>query len=103
MAFALSYQRGKDESLLALILTEYQVYDLLFRIFHHFLTRKITVGCSGTGVEQAQVVINLCCCAYSGPRVFVGGLLLDAYHRAEACDFVNVRTLHVAKKIAGVC
>ena len=102
VTLAHAHERGEEEDGLALVFIEDKVDDLLFRIFHHLLAALVAVGRSGTCEEQAQVIVNLGGGAHGGARVLVGGLLLDADHRAQACNLIHVRALHVAQKIAGV-
>ena len=102
VTLAHAHEWGEEEDGLALVFIEDKVDDLLFRIFHHLLAALVAVGRSGTCEEQAQVIVNLGGGAHGGARVLVGGLLLDADHRAQACNLIYVRALHVAQKIAGV-
>ena len=39
-----------------------QTDDLFLGIFHHFLSRKIRISNSCTGIEQTEIIINLCRC-----------------------------------------
>ena len=102
VTLAHAHEWGEEEDCLALVFIEDKVDDLLFRIFHHLLAALVAVGRSGTCEEQAQVIVNLGGGAHGGARVLVGGLLLDADHRAQACNLIHVRALHVAQKIAGI-
>ena len=61
-----------------------------------------TVRRTGTGVEQAQVVVDLGDRANGGARVVAGSLLLDGNGRRQAFDQVDIRLLHQLQKLPRV-
>ena len=94
VALTTAYQWGENEDLFPLIVVQNHVDDLLLGIFHHLFTRHITVCLSGTGIEQTQIVVNLCCRSYGGTGITVGGLLFDADDGGETCYLVDIRAFH---------
>ena len=102
MTLALSDEWGEEEDSLAVILVENHFDDLFFGIFHHLLTASVAVGCTGTGIEQTQVIVDLGGGAHSGSGILVGGLLFDADDRTETCNLIHIGTFHVAQEVAGV-
>ena len=81
VTFTALYERGQNQYLLASIIVQNHIDDLLLRVFHHRLASHVTVGLSGTCKEQAQVVVDFRRGAHGGTRILVGGLLLDADDR----------------------
>ncbi len=57
---------------------------------------------SDAGEEEAQVVVDLGDGADGGARVLRGGLLLDGDRRREPLDALDIRLLHLFKKLAGI-
>ena len=92
----------QDENLLAGIVLLNHLDDLLLGIFHHRFARLIAIGLAGTGKEQTHVVVDFRGGANGRTRILVGGLLLDADDGRQACNLVDVRTLHAAQEVAGI-
>lgn len=63
MSFTSTYQWGENINLLALIIFQNKIENLLFSVLHHSLTRKIRIGYTGTCIKQTQIIINFRCCA----------------------------------------
>src|SRR5450830_1762186 len=59
--------------------------------------------CAGTREEKSEVVVHLGDRPDRGPRVAVGGLLVDRDCRRETLDEVDVRLVHLAQKLPRVC
>ena len=95
-------ERSQDEDGTALIVFQYEVDNLLLGILDHLLARSVGVGLTGTGKEQAQVVVHLGDGAHSGAGILIGGLLLYGDHGRESCDLVNIGTLHATEEVAGI-
>ena len=61
-----------------------------------------TVGTTGAGVEEADVVVDLGDGADGGAGIVACALLVDGDSGAEALDVVDVGLLHAAEELAGV-
>ena len=57
---------------------------------------------AGTGVQQAQVVVDLGDRADRGARVVRGGLLFDRDGRRQALDVVHVGLVHHRQELSGI-
>ena len=77
-------------------------YHLILRIFHHLLASGITVSLSCPCKQKSQEIVYLSSSANSGTWVSVGGFLFDADNRTQPSDFVNIRSFHASKEIAGI-
>ena len=53
MSLSVAHQGSENEDALAVVFLVYHVQHILFGVFHHLLSRGITVGNAGTGIEQA--------------------------------------------------
>ena len=103
MSFAGTHQGSENENALAFIITPDKVENLLFGVFHHFLTRKIRIRDAGTSEQQTQVIIDFGRGPYRRTRVLVRGLLLNGNHRTQPRNLIHIGTLHSSQEIAGVC
>ncbi|TWH23479.1 hypothetical protein L618_001200000260 [Rhodococcus rhodochrous J45] len=81
---------------------EHLVDDLLRRLPGDLLTADRAVRGAGTRIEQTQVVVDLGDGADGGPRVAVGGLLVDRHRGRQALDEVDVRLVHLSEELASV-
>ena len=79
-----------------------ELQDLVVGIFHHFLACFVRKCFGGTGIQQAQEVVNLGHRPDCRARVAVGGFLFDRNHRAEAGDLVYIGAFHVTQKRTGI-
>ena len=102
MAFSLTYQWSKQIDSFAIIVVKNHVDHLLFGVFHHLFAGNVAIGRSGTCIEKTQIVIYLCCRADRGTGIVVGRLLFDADNRTQSGNLVDIGTLHVAEKVAGI-
>ena len=59
VTLAVSHQGRQDIDALAGVVGLYHADDLLLGVFHHLLTRHITVGGACAGKEQSQEVVHL--------------------------------------------
>ena len=80
VSFTATHQWGEDKNLFTLVAIQNHVEHFLFRIFHHFLARHVTIGFTSTCKEQTYVVVDLCGGTDSGTGILVGGFLLDTDH-----------------------
>ena len=64
VSLPVSYQWSENVYLLAGILLQNHLYELLLGIFHHLLASGIAVRCGSPCKEQSQEVIYLCSGAY---------------------------------------
>ena len=55
-----------------------------------------TVWRSNTGIEQAQVVIDLSDSPYSWTGIFTSSFLIDGNSRAKTINWVYIRLFHIA-------
>ena len=102
MPLAVAHKRSQQIDAPPLIILDDEVDNLFLGVAHHLLAREIGIGLSGTGIKQAEEIINLRGRPHRGARILVGGLLLDGNHRTESRDFVHVRPFQVSQEIAGV-
>ena len=102
MSLALANQRSQQEDGLSGIFIENHIDDLFFGVFHHLFTAAVAVGCTGTGKEQTEIIVNLGSGTYGRTRVLVGGLLLDADDRTQTGNLIYIRALHIAQEVAGI-
>ena len=86
----------------ALLEREHAVDDLLRRLPLDRGAADRAVRPAGTGVEQAEVVVDLGDGADGGAGVLRGGLLVDRDRGREALDEVDVGLVHLAEELAGV-
>ena len=102
MALAVLHQRGEEIDAMPIVVAEYHIHNLLFRIFHHRLTAKIRVGGGGAGVEKTEKIIDLRDGTHSGTRIFVRRLLLNTDDGRQSGDFINIGSLQISEKISGI-
>ena len=102
MSLALANQRSQQEDGLSGIFIENHIDDLFLGVFHHLFTAAVAVGCTGTGKEQAEIVVNLGSGTNGRTRVLVGGLLFDADDRTQTGNLIYIRALHIAQEVAGI-
>ena len=102
VSLALANQRSQQEDGLAGIFIKNHIDDLFFGVFHHLFTAAVAVGCTGTGKEQTEIIVNLGSGTNGRTRVLVGGLLLDADDRTQTGNLIYIRALHIAQEVAGI-
>ncbi len=78
------------------------LHDLLGRLAADGLAAIRAMGHADRRVEQAQVIVDLGNGADSGTRTAAGGFLLDRNRWTEAVDRVDVGSLHLVEKLAGI-
>ena len=87
----------------ALVDLEDPVDDLLRRLAGHGRSVVGTVGHTDPGVEEPEVVVDLGDGADGGAGVAARRLLIDRDRRGEPFDEVDVRLVHLAEELPGVC
>ncbi len=102
MALSVLDQRSHYVDFVPLIAFEYQIDYFFVGIFHHLFAGNIASGMSGTGEKQAQEIVYFRGGAYGRTRIFVDGFLLYGYDRAQAADFIHIRTFERAEHVAGI-
>ena len=102
MSFSVANEWSQYQYALALIFFENHPDHTLLGVFHHLLARHVAVSRCRTCIEHAQVVVDFCGGTYCRAWVLVGSLLFDADDGRQSRNLVNVRTLHVAQKVACV-
>jgi len=95
-------KRCENINLTARIFLYDKRHYLFVCVLHHFLPRHITAGMADARVQQTQKIVYLGGSAYGASRVAVHRLLLDSYHRAEACDAVHIRALEISEHVARI-
>ena len=103
MSLTGTYQRGKHKYLLTLIIPVNQADDLFLGIFHHFLSRKIRISNSCTGIEQTEIIVYLCRSPHGRAGILVCRFLFDGNYRTESCNLIHIRPLQPSQEITGVC
>src|SRR5262249_38738311 len=78
------------------------LHDPLGRPFSDGDAAGRAVGLAQSGVEDAQVIVNLGDRADRRARALAGGLLLDADGGRQAADTLDLWLLHLAQELAGV-
>ena len=102
MTLTTANEWSQDKDTMTCIVVEDHINHLLFCILHHLLTSSIAVSTSGTGKEQTQVVVDLCCRANSRTGILIGGFLLDTDNGRQTSDLIHVRALHTTKEVTGI-
>ena len=97
-----AHHGGEQEELLAVEPRQDVLRDLVVRVAHHRLTGLERIRVGGSGVEQAQKVVQLCHGAHSRTRIFRDSLLFDGHHGAQPGNGLDVRPLQATKKLPGV-
>ena len=102
VSLAVFDERGQEIDLAPEIVVEQEVDDLFLGVLDHALAGDVGKGFAGTGIEQAEEVVDFRCGAHGGAGVLVRGLLLDADDGREAGYLVDIGAFHVAQEVAGV-
>ena len=102
MSFTATYQRSKNINTFSFIIIQNKIKDLLFGVFHHFLTGNIRISLTGTSVQQTKIIVYFRCRTYGGTRIFIGCLLLNGNHRTQACNLVYIRTFQIPQEVTGI-
>src|SRR5690606_8869656 len=98
---SLDYRR-EQHKLFPLEVTEYGVENLVLRLSRHLLAAEVGVRFPCAGKKQSHEVIDFRYGADSRARVSGGRLLFDRNDRAKAIDLIDIRSLKVSQKAAGV-
>ena len=61
-----------------------------------------TVGRSGVGIEQTQVVVDLCHCRHRGPGIGTGCALFNGNGRGKSLNMIDFRLAHAVQKLARI-
>ena len=102
LALAGAHHRRQHLEPAALLHGEDLVDDLLRGLLLDDVPAHRAVRHAGPRVEQAQVVVDLGDGADRGPRVAVGGLLVDRDGGRQALDEVDVGLVHLAEELPRV-
>ncbi len=102
LALATAHHRGEDLETGALGQVAQAVDDLLRALAGDETAAVGAVRLADTGIEQAQVVVDLGDRPDRGPGVARGGLLVDRDRRRQPFDEVDVRLVHLAEELAGI-
>ena len=57
------------------------------------------MGYADSGIEQTQIVIDLCDSSHGGTRVFGCGFLVNGNRRGQALNAVHIRFFHLSQKL----
>ena len=99
LALAVTRHRRQDHQLGVFRQRQHRVDHLAHALG---LQRQIMLGAkrrAGSGIQQAQVVVNLRHRAHGGARVVAGGFLLDGNRRRQALDHVHIGLVHQLQKL----
>ena len=102
VSFPAADQRGEQDDFLPLIALEDQVDDLFVGIADHLLPAFRREGLGGTGIEQAEEIVDLGDGTHRRTGIAAHGLLFDGDDRAQAFDLVDVGPLEDADELAGI-
>ena len=102
VSFAPINERCQQQDLLAAVLTNDEVDDLLVRELNHRFAGEVRIGLSGSGIEKTQKIIHLGDRTHCRTRVLGGGLLVNGDHRTQTGYLIYVRALHVSNEPTGV-
>ena len=94
--------RGQDLDALTLWQRSDGVHHLIDRLLFDLFTALGAVGDAGTGIQKAQVVMDLRHRAHGGARVLGGGFLVNGNGGRQAFDAVHVGLVHLAQEHAGI-
>ena len=102
LAFLLARHGGEDHELGFFGQGQHRIHHLAHGLALQWQVVVRAKRRAGAGEQQAQVVMDLGNCAYRGPRVVAGGLLLDADGGRQAFDHVHIGLVHQLQKLACV-
>ena len=80
----------------------YPIHDLVNGLATDLFTALRTMGCTHSGPQQTQIVINLRYCAYSRTGVFRGSLLVNGNGRRQTVNGIHIRFIHLTQKLTGI-
>ena len=78
------------------------VRDLVDRVFLYLLSAVQAVSAAHSGVQQAQVVVNLSGRGDGGSRVACRILLADGDSRCDAIDDIDIRLLDALQELSSI-
>ena len=81
---------------------QHLIDDLVNGLLADLLAAAGTVGCTRSGPQQTEIVVDLRHGAHGGAGVFAGGFLVNGDSGTEALDIVHIRLVHLAQKHPGV-
>ena len=102
VALAVLHQRSHDQNVRPVRQALNVVHDLLRRLAGDLAATMGTMRDANAGVEQAQVVVNLCHRAHCRAGVVAAPPLINRDGRAEALDLIHVRLVHLAQELPRV-
>ena len=102
MSFTCTNQGSQQIDFLSFIIFQNQTENLLLGIFHHFFTGQIRISHSRTSIKQTEIIIYLSSSSYRRTRIFIRRFLFNRDHRAQTGYFINIRTLQITQKVAGI-
>ena len=102
MSFAALHHGCQKVDALSVVLLQEEVQYVLLGVFDHLLACLIAERLAGSGVEQTQIVIDLCDGADGGTWILVCCLLLDADDRRESADLIDIGTFHATQEITDI-
>src|SRR5262245_25907970 len=74
--------------------------DLLLAKLNHLLTCIIAIRFGNSCKQQTQEIVYLGNGTDSRARIFIGSFLFNGNNRAEASDFIYIRSLHIADELS---
>ncbi len=102
MSLATLDQRGEHEDLLAVVLFQDEINDLLLAVPHHLLSCLVRVGVGDAGVQEPHEVVDLGDGADRRSGIPAGRFLLDRDDGAQPVDLVDIGPLEVADELPGI-
>ena len=102
LALAVANKRPQDHDAAVLFQAHYGVHNLLHRLPTDLSPTYGTVRNTHPGIEQAQIVIDLCDRAHGRAGAATGALLIDADSRGKTFDVIHIGLVHLAQKLSRV-
>jgi len=99
LALLLARHRRQQHELGVLGQGQHGIHHLAHRLRGERQVVVGAVGCASTGIQQAQVVVDLGHRAHGGARVVAGGLLLDGNRGRKAFDQVDIGLVQPPQKL----
>ena len=95
-------ERGEDAELCPFRVGLHLLYHILHRMMFHLHARHGAEGTAYTGIEQAQIFVDLGGSTHRRAGIARDDFLLDGDGRGKAFDKVYLRLRHSAQELAGV-
>jgi hypothetical protein len=100
---AVQYQRHADVQAEASREGHHDIGDLLGSIRIDDPAAGVTMGNSGTGIEQPQIVVDLRNCTHRRSRISGVALLTNGKRGTDTDYVVDIRAVDPFQELAGVC